>query len=187
VSQESIYKPQVKPDGTTVQFTYTMLMLFFQSVTGVLFALGTHTIIRTFNPSYGARMVNGVATKESELSLHLISRPGFSLCAAYYLLAMAFSNEALRFVSYPFQCAWLHASLGMCGAACMFACVCVCVCVRMCVCVCVCMCHVLLAMSVPLLTTCDCGCVSLCLQRWQSRASSSPVRSYSRCLLPAAA
>jgi hypothetical protein len=137
VSQESIYKPQVKPDGTTVQFTYTMLMLFFQSVTGVLFALGTHTIIRTFNPSYGARMVNGVATKESELSLHLISRPGFSLCAAYYLLAMAFSNEALRFVSYPFQCAWLHASLGMCGAACMFACVCVCVCTYVCVRVCV--------------------------------------------------
>ena len=91
-------------DGSTSQFSYTTLLLFFQSVSGAALALAAHTVIRMFNPYFGSIVVDGQPTTRSELTTHLISRPGFTACATFYLLAMAFSNEALRYVSYPFQC-----------------------------------------------------------------------------------
>ena len=89
-----------------MRFSYTMLMLFFQSVASVAFSLVAHTLIRLRDPSYGSVTValdSGAPQHINELNWHLITRPGFTACAAFYLLAMACSNESLRFVSYPFQ------------------------------------------------------------------------------------
>lgn len=77
----------------------------------MVFAFVSHTLLRWRDPSYGSRVVmedgpTGYPSKKryiSELDWQLISRPGFAACAAFYLLAMACSNESLRFVSYPFQ------------------------------------------------------------------------------------
>ncbi len=92
-------------DGTTSQFSYTLLLLFFQSVAGATLALAAHSVLRVFNPQFGALVVDGHVTTRNELTVHLMTRPGFTACATFYLMAMAFSNEALRYVSYPFQCA----------------------------------------------------------------------------------
>jgi hypothetical protein len=87
-----------------VQFSYTLLLLFLQSVAGAALALAFHSAIRVFNPEYGSLVVDGVSTRKSELTVHLATRPGFTACAIAYLAAMFFSNEALKYVSYPFQC-----------------------------------------------------------------------------------
>lgn len=103
--QEAIYEPQVDrhQPGATVQFSYTLLLLFLQSVAGAALALAFHSAIRVFNPEYGSVVVDGVSTRKSELTVHLATRPGFTACAIAYLAAMFFSNEALKYVSYPFQ------------------------------------------------------------------------------------
>jgi hypothetical protein len=81
-----------------------MLLLFCQSVAGAGLALAAHAGLRLFDPYFGSHMVDGKPTTRNELTVHLMTRPGFTACALFYLLAMAFSNESLRYVSYPFQC-----------------------------------------------------------------------------------
>jgi UAA transporter family len=108
-SQEAIYAPQPNEDGTTSKFAYTLLMLFGQAAAGVVFSFTAHSVLRWRNPTYGSKPAPVAPTSssslkyESELDSTLILQPGFTACAAFYLLAMACSNESLRFVSYPFQ------------------------------------------------------------------------------------
>ena len=83
-----------------------MLMLFCQSLMSVLLSFVAHSAIRWHNPAYGSRVQltpNGTPIHSSEITWELSTRPGFTACAVFFLLASASSNEALRFVSYPFQ------------------------------------------------------------------------------------